>query len=59
MGFIKLFFTRKKDTNMEFENDVTFAPVNEFPPATKTQSEALEEIITRLDLVESKIDQLL
>lgn len=44
---------------MEFENDVTFAPVNEFPPATKTQSEALEEIIARLDLVESKIDQLL
>ncbi len=59
MGWINIFFNGKKDTNMEYENEVTFAPVNEFPPRAKTQSQALEEVLDRLDIIEHKIDSLL
>ena len=53
-------FKRKDDDVINYDNDVSPFPINELPmPKEMTTSEALEEILNRLDDIEHKIDKLL
>lgn len=58
MGWLKLFFKKRVEEEIDFEQDVALHPNAQEEMIELTLDQAVEEVLRRLDSIEEKIDRL-
>ena len=58
MGWLELFFKKRVEEEIDFEQDVALHPSAQEEMIELTLDQAVEEVLRRLDSIEEKIDRL-
>lgn len=58
MGWLELFFKKRVEEEIDFEQDVALHPNAQEEMIELTLDQAVEEVLRRLDSIEEKIDRL-
>ena len=58
MGWLELFFKKRVEEEIDFEQDVALHPNAQEEIIELTLDQAVEEVLRRLDSIEEKIDRL-